>query len=166
MGGMHQDRWDGWYSAEGCPALRQAPDPRLPRRLGRLDPRSARVSGCLCVPAVCAVSASFCLLARLRALLARSWSSNVEEVVCAAEASSSTVSRKTLAAFAERRRRLRFCVKLRRMYLTNSRSWTRWAPPPMKAPDREPTADHHREQFVLKTGTMCRCVVVEVALLR
>ena len=65
MGGM-----DGAQDSARClPALRQAPDPRLPRRRGCFATRSAREIGCLSVSAVNAVSA-WCLPARESTCLA------------------------------------------------------------------------------------------------
>ena len=131
MGGM-----DGAQDSARClPALRQAPDPRLPRRRGCFATRSAREIGCLCVSAVNAVSA-WCLPARestcLRASLARDTTSRGEEVVSGAEAASSAGSRKSRAASAARRRRMRNCGMLRKMYLAKSRRWTRRVPSPAK----------------------------------
>ena len=132
-GGEHQDGGCGWCSARGCPALRQPPNPRLPRRQGCFAMRSAReIHGCLCVSAVNTVSA-WCLPARestcLRASLARDTTSNGEEVVSGAEAASSAGRRKCRAASAARRRRLRDCEMIRRMYLANPRRRSRVPPP-------------------------------------
>jgi len=166
--GEHQDGGCGWCSARGCPALRQAPDPRVPRRRGCFAPCSAGV-GCLwCVCAVYAVSA-WCLTACEstcpRASLARDTTSNGEEVVSGAEAASSAGRRKCRAASAARRRRLRDCEMIRRMYLANPRRRSR-VPPPRRATRAGSPAARHEAVARVKTGVECEDCVAQVELLR
>ena len=167
--GEHQDGGCGWCSARGCPALRQAPDPRVPRRRGCFAPCSAGV-GCLwCVCAVYAVSA-WCLTACEstcpRASLARDTTSNGEEVVSGAEAASSAGRIKCRAASAARRRRLRGCEMIRRMYFSWRTREGGLVSPPRRATRAGSPAARHEAVARVKTGVECEGCVAQVELLR